>query len=214
MIMSGLMTIIEAVKTSGVPGLIIVILGAVATFIIIDKYRKLNLMTKEDGGDFIGSVKEYILKDQIGRAITFCDSHKSIPASYVVKSILERSNRDESSMMNAAGLKIAQVESNLSKRLDYLPALANVATLVGLFGTIVGLILSFAALGDADAGSKQDTLSAGISMAMSTTAMGLACAIPTLMAYAYLNNRLNKLMDQSEQYGSIAIDLLKSRMFK
>lgn len=212
--MSGMMSVLEAVKSSGIPGLIIVGMGAVATFIIIDKYRTLNLMTKEDSGEFLGSIKEYLLKDQIGKAITLCDAHKSIPASHVVKAILERSNRDEASMMNAAGLKIAQVESSISKRLDYLPALANVVTLVGLFGTIVGLIMSFAALGDVEGAAKQEALSAGISLAMSTTAMGLAVAIPALIAFAHLNNRMNKLMDQAEQYGSMTIDLLKGRLFK
>lgn len=212
--MSGIMTVIESVKTSGVSGLVIVSMGAVATFIIIDKYRSLSLKAKEDSGEFMASIKEYLLKDQIGKAITLCDSHKSIPASHVVKSILERSNRDESSMMNAGGLKLAQVESALSKRLDYLPAIANVVTLVGLFGTIIGLILSFSALGAVEGVEKQESLSAGISMAMSTTAMGLACAIPTLIAFANLNNRLNKLMDQAEQYGSMTVDLLKGRLFK
>ncbi|MCO5112676.1 MAG: MotA/TolQ/ExbB proton channel family protein [Bdellovibrionaceae bacterium] len=212
--MSGMMSVIESVKTSGAPGLLIVGLGAVATFIIIDKYRTLNWRTKEDSGELMDSVKEYLLKDQVGKAITLCDAHKSVPASYVVKAILERSNRDEASMLNAAGLKLAQVESSISKRLDYLPAIANVATLVGLFGTIIGLIMSFSALGSVEGAAKHEALSAGISMAMSTTAMGLAVAIPVLMAFAHLNNRMNKLMDQAEQYGSITVDILKSRLFK
>lgn len=212
--MSGVMSVLESVKSSGIPGLVIMGMGAVATFIIIDKYRTLSLKTKEDSGEFLGSIKEYLLKDQIGKAITLCDAHKTIPASHVVKAILERSNRDEASMINAAGIKLAQVESTIAKRLDYLPALANVVTLVGLFGTIVGLIMSFAALGDVEGAAKQEALSAGISLAMSTTAMGLLVAIPALMAFAHLNNRMNKLMDQAEQYGSITLDLLKGRLFK
>lgn len=212
--MSAIMTVLTAAKSSGVPGLIILGLGGVATFIIMDKYKTLHLSSKEDNGEFIGQVKEYILKDEIGRAVTFCDSHKNIPASGVVKAILERSNRDEASMVNAAGLKISQIEADLSKRIDYLPALANVSTLVGLFGTIIGLIMSFASLSSAEASAKGEALSAGISMAMSTTAMGLACAIPVLMAFAWLNNRMNKLVDQSEQYGSDTIDTLKSRIYK
>lgn len=212
--MSSLMSVVEAVKTSGIPGLLIVILGAVTMFIVVERYKKLYISSKEDGGDFMDTIKGHILNDQIGKAVTYCDAHKNIPASKVIKTILERSNRDEASMINAAGLAVAQVEADLSKRMDYLPALANVSTLVGLFGTIVGLILSFASLGEAQGAGKSEALSAGISMAMSTTAMGLAVAIPALVAFAYLNNRMNKLLDQCDQHGSDTLDAVKSRLFK
>ncbi len=212
--MSAVMTLLEALKTSGLPGLIIFALGAISVFIIIERYKKLHINSKEDSGDFMETVKGHILNDQIGKAVTYCDAHKNIPAAQVMKSILERSNRDEASMINAAGLEVSKVEADLGKRMDYLPALANVSTLVGLFGTIVGLIMSFASLGEAQAAGKQEALSAGISMAMSTTAMGLACAIPVLISFAYLNNRMNKLLDQCDQYGSETLDSVKSRMFK
>jgi biopolymer transport protein ExbB len=208
------MAVLESIKNSGIPGLLIVVLGAVTVFIVIERYKKLNISSKEDSGDFIDTVKGHILNDQIGKAITYCDSNKNIPASKVVKSILERSNRDEASMINAGSLATAQVEGELAKRMDYLPALANVSTLVGLFGTIIGLIMSFASLGQAQAAAKQEALSAGISMAMSTTAMGLAVAIPALIAFSYLNNRMNKLLDQCDQYGSETLDAVKSRLFK
>lgn len=212
--MSAVTTLLESLKTSGLPGLIIFALGAISVFIIIERYKKLYINSKEDNGDFMATVKGHILNDEIGKAVTYCDAHKNIPASQVMKSILERSNRDEASMINAAGLEVSKVEADLGKRMDYLPALANVSTLVGLFGTIVGLIMSFASLGEAQAAGKQEALSAGISMAMSTTALGLACAIPVLISFAYLNSRMNKLLDQCDQYGSEALDSVKSRMFK
>ena len=212
--MSTIVTILTALKTSGIPGVIIFGLASVALFIIIERYKKLYLSCKEDGGQFLDKIKFYILKNQTGKAIAFCDANKNIPASKVVKGVLERSNRDESSMVNAAGLKVAQTEADLSKRMDYLPALANVSTLVGLFGTIIGLIISFASLSDAQVAGKQEALSTGISMAMSTTALGLACAIPVLIAFAYLNSRMNKLMDQCEQYGSEVVDELRSKIFR
>lgn len=212
--MSSVIAVLDAVKTSGIPGFIIVALGGVAVFIVIERYKKLNLFSKEDNGDFINIIKNNLMNDQLGQAITYCDSHKNIPASRVVKAMLERSNRDEASIINAGGMALSEVEADLNKRMDYLPALANVSTLVGLFGTIIGLIMSFASLGEAQAAAKQEALSSGISMAMSTTAMGLAVAIPALIAFAYLNNRMNKLLDQCDQYGSQTLDAIKSRLFK
>ncbi len=209
-----IMSLANVIKDAGIPGLIVLVLGFITVFIIVERYKKLNFDSKEDGGDFINTIKNYLLKDEIGKAVTFCDANKSIPAAKVVKAILERSNRDEASMTNAAGLAIGHVEADLSKRMDYLPAMANISTLVGLFGTITGLMMSFASLGDSDAANKQEVLSAGISLAMSATAMGLGVAIPGLIAFAYLNTRMNKLMDQSDLYAAETLDLIKSRFFK
>ena len=117
-------------------------------------------------------------------------------------------------MINAASLSIGHVESHLSKRMDYLPAIANLTTLVGLFGTITGLIMSFASLSEADAVNKQEALSAGISHAMSATALGIGMAIPALIGFAILNTRMNKLIDQADHYGAETLDLIKSRFFK
>lgn len=206
--------LVSVIKEAGFAGLIVLSLGAMAVFIIIERYKRLNIDLKEDGGDFIDSIKRSILNDEIGKAITLCDASKSIPASKVVKAVLERSNRDEASMINAASLSMGQVESDLSKRMDYLPAIANISTLVGLFGTITGLIMSFASLSESDAINKQEALSAGISHAMSATALGIGIAIPALIGFAFLNTRMNKLVDQADQYGAETLDLIKSRFFK
>lgn len=209
-----IINLVNILKDAGLPGLVVLALGAITVFILIERYKKLSLESKEDGGDFIDSIKRSILNDEIGKAITYCDVNKSIPASKVVKAVLERSNRDEASMINAAGLAMGQVEADLSKRMDYLPAVANISTLVGLFGTITGLMMSFASLGTSDAENKQEALSAGISLAMSATALGIGVAIPALIGFAFLNTRMNKLLDQADQYGAETLDLVKSRFFK
>lgn len=72
---------------------------------------------------------------------------------------------------------------------------ANVATLIGLLGTITGLIHSFAGIAEADAAQKAIILSQGISLAMNTTAYGLLVAVPALVMYAVLQNRATKLVE-------------------
>ncbi len=74
--------------------------------------------------------------------------------------------------------------------------IANVATLLGLLGTIFGLISSFAAVAHADAADKATLLTAGISLAMNTTAFGLVAAIPCLIGYTYLIETTNELIDE------------------
>ncbi|MBK9324142.1 MAG: MotA/TolQ/ExbB proton channel family protein [Bdellovibrionaceae bacterium] len=85
--------------------------------------------------------------------------------------------------------------SRVEKRIGFLAMFANVATLLGLLGTITGLIHSFAGISNANAAQKATILSQGISLAMNTTAYGLIVAVPALIMYAVLQNRASRLSD-------------------
>ncbi len=84
---------------------------------------------------------------------------------------------------------------HLEKRTAYLATLANVATLLGLLGTIVGLIAAFTAVADADPATKATLLSQSISVAMNTTAFGLISAIPLLLIHAMLQSKTAQVVD-------------------
>lgn len=81
----------------------------------------------------------------------------------------------------------------LDKRVAYLSMLANVAVLLGLLGTIAGLIKTFGALGGASAAEKATMLSEGISEAMNCTAFGLLTAIPSLIIFGLLQGRVTRI---------------------
>lgn len=85
--------------------------------------------------------------------------------------------------------------SRVEKRIGFLAMFANVATLLGLLGTITGLIHSFAGIANANPAEKATILSQGISLAMNTTAYGLIVAVPSLVMYAVLQNRATRLTD-------------------
>jgi biopolymer transport protein ExbB/TolQ len=87
---------------------------------------------------------------------------------------------------------------NLEKRTGYLATFANIATLLGLLGTIIGLIQAFTAVASANPSEKADMLSASISVAMNTTAFGLMVAIPLLLMYAVLQTKTTQLVDSLE----------------
>jgi biopolymer transport protein ExbB/TolQ len=87
---------------------------------------------------------------------------------------------------------------NLEKRTGYLATFANIATLLGLLGTIIGLIQAFTAVAAANPSEKADMLSASISVAMNTTAFGLMVAIPLLLIYALLQTKTTQLVDSLE----------------
>ncbi len=84
------------------------------------------------------------------------------------------------------------------KRTHYLATFANIATLLGLLGTIIGLIQAFTAMGEVAAAEKAKLLSASISVAMNTTAFGLMVAIPLLLVHSWLQARTTELVDGLE----------------
>ncbi len=90
-------------------------------------------------------------------------------------------------------------QSKLESRVEFLAMLGNVGTLLGLLGTIVGMIRSFASLAEADQLTKAAMLASGVSEAMHATAYGLIMAIPALVMYSVLQNRVNRLSDDMTQ---------------
>lgn len=99
----------------------------------------------------------------------------------------------------------------LEKRTQYLATLANVATLLGLLGTIIGLIAAFTAVANADPSEKATLLSQSISVAMNTTAFGLMSAIPLLMAHAMLQTKTSEIVDSLEMAGVKFLNMLADK---
>jgi len=100
---------------------------------------------------------------------------------------------------------------NLEKRTPYLATFANIATLLGLLGTIIGLIQAFTAVSNANPAEKADMLSASISVAMNTTAFGLMVAIPLLLVYAVLQTKTTQLVDSLEMASVKVLNILTDR---
>ncbi len=94
---------------------------------------------------------------------------------------------------DAMGAAMAEAEERVGARVPYLAAIGNIATMLGLLGTVYGLIIAFSALGDTGAGERAVRLSEGISTAMATTAYGLLVGIPSLAAHAWLDARARRL---------------------
>ncbi len=92
----------------------------------------------------------------------------------------------------------------VERRTPYLAMFGNVAMLLGLLGTIIGMIISFGAVANAEPGEKAAMLSRGISEAMNCTAFGLITAIPALLWFAVLQGRTQKLVDDINE-GSVRV---------
>jgi len=93
---------------------------------------------------------------------------------------------------------LVEVIPRLEKRTHYLASLANIAMLMGLLGTIIGLISAFAAVAQANPAEKASLLAASISVAMNNTALGLVTAITLLLAHLYLETKTTEIVDSLE----------------
>ena len=107
---------------------------------------------------------------------------KMLNYGFVRKSAQAKRESIESAMMEG----VMEVMPELEERTPYLATFANIATLLGLLGTIIGLINAFTAVANADPAAKADLLSASISLAMNTTAFGLIAAIPLILIHSFL----------------------------
>jgi biopolymer transport protein ExbB/TolQ len=101
-----------------------------------------------------------------------------------------------------------EVLPELEQRTHYLATFANIATLLGLLGTIIGLIQAFTAVAAADPAEKADLLSASISVAMNTTAFGLVAAIPMILIHSYLQTKTARLVDNLEMAAVKCLNLM------
>ncbi len=106
---------------------------------------------------------------------------------------------------------VMEAMPRLEKRTQYLATLANVATLLGLLGTIIGLIAAFTAVANADPAEKATLLSQSISVAMNTTAFGLISAIPLLLFHALLQTKTTEIVDSLEMAGVKVLNTLSDQ---
>ncbi len=112
---------------------------------------------------------------------------------------------------DAMGAAAVEAEEALQGRVSYLATIGNVATMLGLLGTVYGLILAFGALGDTSAGERAVRLSEGISTAMATTAYGLLVGIPALAAHAWLDARARATMATIEATAGRLVATIRGR---
>ncbi|MCB9027414.1 MAG: MotA/TolQ/ExbB proton channel family protein [Bdellovibrionaceae bacterium] len=180
----------------------ILAMQVVAIAIVVERFFSLYFKRKVTELNFASEFENLIRRGELNEAINLARKSQSVhPLAKAVETGIH-------SAMNLGGKEEIQGKmdevllaenSKIEQRTAFLPMLANVGTLTGLLGTIVGMIKSFAAVTYANPMEKATLLSAGISEAMNTTAYGLIMAIPTLVLYAVLANRATQLSEDLNQ---------------
>lgn len=189
-------------------------MGIFAAALIFERVKALFVNYSIDAEKFMAKVMKWVEDDKIEEAITYCAANEKKPLAAVVKRVLEKADRDDSAIDQSLDIAAAEIAPKLTKNLSYLSMVSNVVTLIGLFGTVVGLIMSFKAVAFANPEQKQSLLADGISLAMHATAAGLLVAIPVMVVYSFLHAKQQGLFNEIDQHSNKLIEGLRSRDFK
>ncbi|MCA9743533.1 MAG: MotA/TolQ/ExbB proton channel family protein [Deferribacteres bacterium] len=166
----------------------------ISVAIMVERFVFISVKNRIDTTAFVNKIIELVQKGAVNSAIELCSMSKAA-LPQITRAGLEEFGKGPNEIQNALELAAMAEIPKLEKRTQYLSMAANVATLLGLLGTIFGLIDSFEAVANADASQKATLLSQGISIAMNTTAFGLIAAIPALIGYSYIQEKTNALVD-------------------
>jgi biopolymer transport protein ExbB/TolQ len=207
-------SLVQEFQIGGIWMVFIAIAMAIGAAFTLERVIRLFFQYNVDGASFMFEVQKYILANDIDGAIRVCNGAGKAALPKVIKSGLQRAARDEQQIQNAIDAASLEAIPRLEKRLPYLALIANVATLLGLLGTISGLIKSFAAIKLADPAQRQEILSNGISEAMTATKYGLAVAILTMIAHSILTSKANTILEEIDEFGVKLLDLLSARKYR
>jgi biopolymer transport protein ExbB/TolQ len=179
-----------------------------AAAIIIERIYFLAIRFGIDDRAFLNKIQDLVHKGDPDGARNLCDN---TPIPKIVRAALECEGCSVREVQNAVDEAAMDVLPLVERRVHYLAMAANVATLLGLLGTIIGLMQSFNAVAGAEAAQKGAILAKGIAIALNTTAYGLTVAIPCLFFYAFIQSRSNNLVEQIDRVAVKMVNMVSSR---
>jgi biopolymer transport protein ExbB/TolQ len=193
---------------------IILFIGIVTVLLIIERVITLKSISV-DKKDFMDQLYAMILRGDLRQAISYCDS-KAVPLSNTVKAglIQALNKRPDEEIQVAMDAVILREQPRVEGWASLLAVTGNIAVLSGLLGTILGMIQSFRAVAAVDPAQKAEELSKGISHALNCTAFGLFVAIISIIAYGYLQMRIQRLENEVVESSMSVLNLVASNRDK
>ncbi|MCC6277110.1 MAG: MotA/TolQ/ExbB proton channel family protein [Oligoflexia bacterium] len=175
-----------------------ILLFAVGTFGLIFERARFFQKIKQPPAGFRQQILNHIVKGDYKGAETLALSQgeTSLGRIVAVGVALRQQGSGDEEIQARMDEKLEAEIGLIDRRVGFLAMFGNVATLLGLLGTIVGMIHSFAAVASASPSDRAILLSKGISEAMNCTAFGLIVAIPALVAFAFFQNKTDRLVGE------------------
>ena len=189
----------------------ILLVFAVGVAIAVERYVTLTLVTNKNQAVW-DKVQPLLAQGEFEAAREMTNTDES-----TISQVLNMGLSLQGAVRRREDIEIAMEESmmeivpRLEKRTPYVALASSIATLLGLLGTIMGLIQAFTAVANANPAEKADLLSASISVAMNTTAFGLMVAIPLLIIHAVLTSKTGDIVDSLEMATVKSLNVFSKR---
>lgn len=204
----------KAFCSGGIVMWVIAFIGLCTAFLIVNRLVALSRLTV-DKGNITENLFTMILRGDIRQAIAFCDSRPT-PLTNTLKAGLVQvmNRRPDEEVQVAMDAAVLRETPHLEGWVSFLAVFGNVGVLVGLMGTILGLITSFGGVAEADAATKAAKLSLGISEALNCTAFGLIVAIIAVVAYGFFQIRISRAIVDMQESSMTLMNLVCSNRDK
>ena len=204
------LSIMDLMLSGGIGGqiimLLMVLLSIAMVYIFVNRMGAIKRANKIDP-QFMKDIKDHVASGNVQSAINLCERSDSPVARMILKGLtrIGKPLQDISvSIENQGKLEIQRLERNL----PYLATIAGGAPMLGLLGTVIGMILAFQEMANAGGGVQIDMLAEGIYVAMTTTAAGLVVGIFAYFGYNFLVTRVESVIYKMETSSTEFLDLL------
>ena len=201
---------LSLLKSGGLLMIPILVCGIVATYIIIERCVYFSSIKKRDLR-MKANLDDALARKDYSAAEAFCVS-AGTPVAQVVRKAIDVRTMQESDMREIVQTELDSVIPQFEHLLTLLGTIANISTLLGLFGTVTGNIRAFGILGGGGSMGNPAVLAGAIAEALMTTAAGLFVAIPSLIFHAFFVNRVNHAITDMQAQVTATLLRLTGRM--
>lgn len=189
----------------------IAFLSVVVVAVMVERAYYLTMVYDVKAIDLWLKVRKFVQGNQIDQAIKVCDEKPQAALSQVLKRALQTATQGPDEIRSVIEEASMELVPEVQKRGHALAGLASLATLLGLLGTVMGLIEAFTVVADAPPDQKSVLLTRAISVAMNCTAFGLMVAIPAMFGQLILGGNMKKILDDVDAYSLKLENILVSR---
>ncbi|WEK68888.1 MAG: MotA/TolQ/ExbB proton channel family protein [Candidatus Chryseobacterium colombiense] len=182
-------------------------LGVFSVYLFFERFFFIKRLTSKTDSNFMDNIEDFIKEGKIESASDYCKRQNS-PEGRILEKGISRLGRPVSDIVSAMESQ-AQIEvANMEKNLNLLAVVPSIAPMLGLLGTVIGMIIAFFNLSHATGSFSPKTLSEGIYTALGQTAVGLAVAIPANFFYNLLLTRIDKFVLKAQNMSGEFLDLI------
>ena len=188
-------TFFDLIRASGVIGYVIILLSFVAVALMIEHAMTIRRDVLIPPG-FGEKVLQSLTQGQFVPALQLCKSDSSV-LGQVLHAGMSEYELGWSAVEKKAEEALAEHAARLYRKIEYLNVIGNIAPMLGLLGTVVGMVYAFQQLAESEGYARAADLAEGIYLALVTTVEGLIVAIPSLAAFSFFNNRIAFLISET-----------------